>query len=84
MRIQKLGKIIKASTGGSKVEVGNDDLQRREFNKGVMQPSTNKGDNVDAKDRIAHGPITMKREAQSIANLIQVGKAKMNKRIDSS
>ena len=61
------------------VEVGNDDLQRCESSKGVMQPSTNKGNYVDAKDRIPHGPITMGREAQSIANLIHVGKVKMKK-----
>ena len=73
------GKDPKDLNRGSKVEVGKDDLQRSEFNKGVMQPCTNKGNNVDAKVPNTHGPISMKREAQSIANLIQVGKAKMKK-----
>ena len=75
----KIGKDPKDLNRGIKVEVGKDGLQRSEFNKGVMQPCTNKGNNVDAKVLNAHGPISMKREAQSIANLIQVGKAKMEK-----
>ena len=75
----EIGKDHKDLNRGVKVEVGNDDMQRREFTKGVMQPSTNMGNNVDVKDQLGHRPITMKREAQSIANLIQVGKAKMKK-----
>ena len=75
----KNGKDPKDLDRGFKVEVGQNDLQRSEFNKGIMQPCTNKGNNVDAKVLDAHGPTSMKREAQSIANLIQVGKAKMKK-----
>ena len=74
------GKKPKNLNRGSKVEVGKDDLQKSEFRKGVMHLCTNKGNNVEAKDQITHGPISMKREAQSIANLIQVGKAKMKKK----
>ena len=77
------GKDPKDLNGGIKVEVGKDDLLRSEFNKGVMRPCTNKGNNVDAKVLDAHGPTSMKREAQSIVDLIQAGKAKI-KRVDSS
>ena len=44
-----------------------------------MQPSNNKGYGVDAVVTSALGCATNKREAQSIANLIQAGKAKMTR-----
>ena len=43
-----------------------------------MDPSTNKGKFVEAKDQVMHEPkSSTKRESQSIANLIHAGKAKM-------
>ena len=50
-----------------------------EFNKAGMQPSTNRGDDVAARVANALGTCTNKREAQSIMNLIQAGKAKVTK-----
>ena len=64
---------------GNKVEVGKDDLLKTEFNGKGMQPCTNKGNSVDAKVQIALGTASTKREAQSIANLLQAGKAKMKR-----
>ena len=61
----------------SKVEAFKVDLHEGEIQKGEMHPSTNKGTFVEAKDQDMHGPMSMKREAQSIANLINAGKAKM-------
>ena len=60
-----------------KVKAVKADLQQCEFQKGEIHPSTNKGKHVEAKDQDMHGPMSMKREAQSIANLINAGKAKM-------
>ena len=73
------GKDPKDLKRGAKVEVGNRDLQRCEFSKGEAQPGNDKGKHVDAKFLNAQGPFTMKREAQSITNLIQAGKAKMKR-----
>lgn len=70
-----LGKDPKDLNRGIKVEVGKDDLPRSEFNNEVMQPCTNKGNNVDAKVLDAHGPTSMKRKAQSIANLTKEGES---------
>jgi len=77
------GKDPKDLNRGAKVEVGNKDQQRCEFSKGEVQQSNDKGKNVDAKFLNAQRPLTMKREAQSITNLIQAGKAK-TKRIEGS
>ena len=44
-----------------------------------IQPSNNKGHGVDVVVNTALGIATNKREAQSIANLIQAGKAKMTR-----
>ena len=64
---------------GNKVEVGKDDLLETEFNGKGMQPCTNKGNIVDAKVQIALRTTSTKREAQSIVNLLQAGKAKMKR-----
>ena len=71
------GKDQKDFNRGTKVEAGKNDLQKCEFNKGCMQPSTNRGNNVVAKVQDACGSTSIKREAQFIVNLIQAGKAKM-------
>ena len=48
------------------------------YKKGEMHPSANTGKIVEAKDQVMHEPkSSTKREAQSIANLINAGKAKM-------
>ena len=77
------GKDPKGLNRGAKVEGGNKDLQRCEFSEGEVQPSNDKVKNVVVKFLNAQGPFTMKREAQSITNRIQAGKAKM-KRIEGS
>ena len=62
---------------GIKVAVMNGDPSKVEFSKMGMQSSTNMGAGVAAKVAQALGTTTNKREAQSIGNLIQAGKAKM-------
>ena len=62
---------------GIKVAVNNKDPSKLEFSNMGMQPSINRGDDVAAKVAQALGNATNKREAQSIGNLIQAGKAKM-------
>ena len=64
------------------VEVAKVDTKQCEIQKGELHTSTNNGNTVGAKDQDMHGPMSMNREAQSIANLIQAGKAKA-KRTDS-
>ena len=63
----------------SNVAGTNDDQMKVEFNNMGMQPSTNRGGDVDARVANAMGICTNKREAQSIMNLIQAGKAKVTK-----
>ena len=62
---------------GIKVAVMNEDPSKVEFSKMGMQSSINQGVGVAAKVAQALGNATNKKEAQSIGNLIQVGKAKM-------
>ena len=62
---------------GIKVAVTNEDPSKVEFSNMGMQPSNNQGVGVAAKVVQALGNTTNKREAQSIGNLIQAGKAKM-------
>ena len=62
---------------GITVAVMNEDPYKVEFSNMGMQPSINQGVGVAAKVAQALGNTTNKREAQSIGNLIQAGKAKM-------
>ena len=62
---------------GIKVAVMNEGPSKVEFSNMGMQSSINQGVGVAAKVAQALGSTTNKREAQSIGNLIQAGKAKM-------
>ena len=64
---------------GTKVGISGDDLSKNEFSRVGVQHSINKGQNVEAVAASALGNASNKREAQSIMNLIQAGKAKMTK-----
>ena len=72
------GKDQKESDLGTKVRFGRDDRNASEFSRTGVQPSVNKGYIVGTVAKPALGNAT-KREAQSITNLIQAGKAKMTK-----
>ena len=75
----KNGKDQEDFNWGDKVEINFDDLKKTEFSRMGMQPSNNKGHGVDAVVTSALRFATNKREAQSTANLIQSGKAKMKR-----
>ena len=62
-----------------KVEGAKDDLQQAGLKKCETLSSTNRGTKVGANNQEMHGSNTIKREAQSITNLINAGKAKMMK-----
>jgi len=64
---------------GTKVGISGDDLSKNEFSRMGVQHSFNKGPNVEAVAASALGNASNKREAQSIMNLIQAGKAKVTK-----
>ena len=64
---------------GIKVAINGDDLSNNEFSRTGVQHSFNRGHNVVAVAASALGNASNKREAQSIMNLIQAGKAKMTK-----
>lgn len=60
-----------------KVERAKDDLQEAGFNKCEFLSSTNRGSKVGVKNQEMQACSSIKREAQSITNLINAGKAKM-------
>ena len=64
---------------GDKAGINSDDFNTTAFSRTGIQPSNNKGHGVDAVVNTALGIATNKGEAQSIANLIQAGKAKMTR-----
>ena len=64
---------------GTNAAATNKDPLKVEFSKVGMQPSINRGVDVDAEVALALGTNTNKREAQSIGNLIKAGKAKMSR-----
>ena len=72
------GKDQKESDLGTKVRLGGDDRSATESSSTGVQPSIDKGNIVGTVAKTALGHAT-KREAQSITNLIQAGKAKMTK-----
>ena len=72
------GEDQKESDSGMKVRFGGDDQNATESSSSGVQPCINKGNIVGIVAKTALGN-TNKREAQSIMNLIQAGKAKMTK-----
>ena len=64
---------------GTNVAAINKDPSKVEFSKMRMQPSINRGVDVVAEVALALGNSNNKREAQSIGNLINAGKAKMSR-----
>ena len=72
------GEDQKEPDSGMKVRLGGDDHNASESSSSGVQPCFNKGNIVGTAAKTAPGNSN-KREAQSIMNLIQAGKAKMTK-----
>ena len=72
------GEDQKEPDSGTRVRLGGDDHNASESSSSGVQPCFNKGNIVGTAAKTAPGNAN-KREAQSIMNLIQAGKAKMTK-----